>query len=177
MKKTADVIIIGGGINGCATAYYLAKRGIKDVLVLEADDSIGHGGSSRNGDFYMVSYRDPNLEKTNDIYEGAADYIRNFDVSRRDMVKFIIGTIGEIDAPLTPSAIGSRSFTHYMCNCTEDMLRKDREEVLDATVESIRELAPLIESAVGQNYLCVVGNQKQINEAADLFDEIKPLIG
>lgn len=134
-------------------------------------------GSSRNGDFYMVSYRDPNLEKTNDIYEGAADYIRNFDVSRRDMVKFIIGTIGEIDAPLTPSAIGSRSFTHYMCNCTEDMLRKDREEVLDATVESIRELAPLIESAVGQNYLCVVGNQKQINEAADLFDEIKPLIG
>ena len=49
MKKTADVIIIGGGINGCATAYYLAKRGIKDVLVLEADDSIGHGGSSRNG--------------------------------------------------------------------------------------------------------------------------------
>ena len=134
-------------------------------------------GSSRNGDFYMVSYRDPNLEKTNDIYEGAADYIRNFNVSRRDMVKFIIGTIGEIDAPLTPSAIGSRSFTHYMCNCTEDMLRKDREEVLDATVESIRELAPLIESAVGQNYLCVVGNQKQINEAADLFDEIKPLIG
>ena len=111
------------------------------------------------------------------IYEGAADYIRNFNVSRRDMVKFIIGTIGEIDAPLTPSAIGSRSFTHYMCNCTEDMLRKDREEVLDATVESIRELAPLIESAVGQNYLCVVGNQKQINEAADLFDEIKPLIG
>ena len=56
------------------------------------------------------------------------------------------------------------------------MLRKDREEVLDATVESIRELAPLIESAVVQNYLCVVGNQKQINEAADLFDEIKPLI-
>ena len=134
-------------------------------------------GSSRNGDFYMVSYRDPNLEKTNDIYEGAADYIRNFNVSRRDMVKFIIGTIGEIDAPLTPSAIGSRSFTHYMCNCTEDMLRKDREEVLDATVESIRELAPHIESAVVQNYLCVVGNQKQINEAADLFDEIKPLIG
>ena len=39
MKKTADVIIIGGGINGCATAYYLAKRGIKDVLVLEADRS------------------------------------------------------------------------------------------------------------------------------------------
>ena len=58
MKKTADVIIIGGGINGCATAYYLAKRGIKDVLVLEADDSIGHGGSSRNGGGVRQSGRD-----------------------------------------------------------------------------------------------------------------------
>ena len=41
-KMTADVIIIGGGVNGCATAYYLAKKGVKDVVVLEADKSIGH---------------------------------------------------------------------------------------------------------------------------------------
>ena len=47
MKKTAEVIIIGGGVNGCAAAYYLAKRGVKDVIVLEASESIGHGGSSR----------------------------------------------------------------------------------------------------------------------------------
>ena len=58
MKKTAEVIIIGGGINGCATAYYLAKRGIKDMLVLEADNSIGHGGSSRNGGGVRQSGRD-----------------------------------------------------------------------------------------------------------------------
>ena len=61
-------------------------------------------GSTREGDFYMVSYRDPNLAKSNEIYEGAAEYVKNFNVSRRDMVKFIIGTIGEMDSPLTPSA-------------------------------------------------------------------------
>ena len=49
MKKTADVIIIGGGIVGCAIAYYLTKKGVKDIMVLEGSDSIGHGGSSRNG--------------------------------------------------------------------------------------------------------------------------------
>ena len=49
MNKTAEVIIIGGGVVGCAAAYYLAKKGVKDVIVLEADKSIGHGGSSRNG--------------------------------------------------------------------------------------------------------------------------------
>ncbi len=58
MKKTADVIIIGGGINGCATAYYLAKKGITNVIVLEKDKSIGHGGSSRNGGGVRQSGRD-----------------------------------------------------------------------------------------------------------------------
>lgn len=58
MKKNAEVIIIGGGINGCSTAYYLAKRGITDVLVLEAHDSVGHGGSSRNGGGVRQSGRD-----------------------------------------------------------------------------------------------------------------------
>ena len=45
-KHTAEVIIIGGGVNGCAAAYYLAKAGMKDVIVLEGSQSIGHGGSS-----------------------------------------------------------------------------------------------------------------------------------
>lgn len=58
MKNIADVIIIGGGVVGCAAAYYLAKRGIKDVIVLEADKSIGHGGSSRNGGGVRQSGRD-----------------------------------------------------------------------------------------------------------------------
>lgn len=58
MKNTAEVIIIGGGINGCAAAYYLAKKGLKDIIVLEASDSIGHGGSSRNGGGVRQSGRD-----------------------------------------------------------------------------------------------------------------------
>lgn len=57
-KRTADVIIIGGGVNGCAAAYYLTKMGVHDVIVLEADKSIGHGGSSRNGGGVRQSGRD-----------------------------------------------------------------------------------------------------------------------
>lgn len=58
MKTTADIIIIGGGITGCAAAYYLAKKGIRNVIVLEGSDSIGHGGSSRNGGGVRQSGRD-----------------------------------------------------------------------------------------------------------------------
>lgn len=58
MNNTAEVIIIGGGVVGCAAAYYLAKRGISDVIVLEASKSIGHGGSGRNGGGVRQSGRD-----------------------------------------------------------------------------------------------------------------------
>lgn len=58
MNNTADVIIIGGGVVGCAAAYYLAKKGNTDVIVLEASGSIGHGGSSRNGGGVRQSGRD-----------------------------------------------------------------------------------------------------------------------
>ena len=58
MNKTADVIIIGGGVVGCAAAYYLAKAGNSNVIVLESTESIGHGGSSRNGGGVRQSGRD-----------------------------------------------------------------------------------------------------------------------
>jgi sarcosine oxidase subunit beta len=58
MKTTADVLVIGSGIVGNATAYYLAKKGA-DVIVLEAGDNIGAGGSSRNGGGVRQSGRDP----------------------------------------------------------------------------------------------------------------------
>lgn len=132
-------------------------------------------GFSRNGDAYMVSYRDPNLRKTNEIYEGAAQYLRDFNVSKRDMLKFIIGTIGDMDAPLNPAAKGARSFCAYICNSDYESMKKERMEVLDADVESIRALAPIVEAAVSQDYFCVVGNQKTIRDESGMFDKIQPL--
>ena len=58
MAKTADVIVIGSGVIGCAAAYYMAKKGMS-VLVLDQDESVGNGGSSRNGGGVRQSGRDP----------------------------------------------------------------------------------------------------------------------
>lgn len=80
----------------------------------------------------MVSYRDPNLAETNTIFEQAAEYVRRFDVSERDMVKFIIGTIGGMDTPMNPASKGVRSFGAYICHTEYAQLKKEREEVLNA---------------------------------------------
>ena len=132
-------------------------------------------GFYRNGDMYMVSYRDPNLAGTNEVYEKAADYLAHFDVSERDMVKFIIGTIGDMDTPMNPSAKGTRSFGAYICHTDYESLKAERAQVLDCDVNSIKALAPLVKYAMDENYFCVVGSNREINKEKELFDEIKPL--
>ena len=133
-------------------------------------------GFAFGGDSYMISYRDPNLAKTNEIFEGAADYVKNFTVSDRDMTKYIIGTVGDMDTPLTPATAGARSFGAYMSHVTIEDYEKERLEVLEADQEHIRALAPLVESVLAQDYFCVVGNTAQIQNEKAMFDKIETML-
>ena len=130
---------------------------------------------NRLGDGYFVSYRDPNLEKTNEIYEGITDYLRNFNVTDRDMTKYIIGTISNIDQPMNPVAKGDRSLNLYMNRVSKEMIEMERKQILDATQEDIRKLADIVEAVLNANQLCVIGGEEKIEEQKSLFDEIKDL--
>ena len=122
-----------------------------------------------------MSYRDPNLEKTNAIYEGVVDYLRAFSVSERDMTKYIIGTISNMDQPMTPVAKGDRSMNLYMNQVSEEMIQKERAEVLDATEEDIRGLAQIVEAILKNNYFCVIGSEEKIEEQKAMFMEIRSI--
>ena len=126
-------------------------------------------GFNRVGDGYLVSYRDPNLKKTNEIFEGTAEFVKNFTVSDRDMTKYIIGTIGDLDSPLTPSSKGNRSMTAYLSNLTYEDIQKEREQVLTATEESIRDLAGIIEAVLADGDICVLGNETRLEEQKEMF--------
>lgn len=130
---------------------------------------------SRDGDCYFVSYRDPNLLRTNEVYNKMPQYIREFESTDREMVKFIIGTIGEMDAPLTPATKGFRSFTAYMTNLSYETLKKERRQVLETTVEDIRKQADAIESVLAQKILCVIGNERKVKEEEQLFGQLENL--
>ena len=130
---------------------------------------------SRLGEGYFMSYRDPNLEKTNEVYEGVVDYLKNFSVSERDMTKYIIGTISNMDQPMTPVTKGDRSMNLYMNQVSEEMIRKERAEVLDATEEDIRALAEIVEAVLKKNYFCVIGNEEKLEEQNELFMELRSI--
>ena len=66
------------------------------------------------------------LKRTMEVYEGVVDYLRSFEVSDRDMTKYIIGTISGMDQPMTPAGRGDRSMNLYMNHVSEEMIRKER---------------------------------------------------
>ena len=133
-------------------------------------------GFMQTGNAYFVSYRDPNLAETNDVYEKAYEYVKNFTVTERDMTKYMIGAISNLDTPLTPATTGTRSFNAYMIGVTEEELQKFRDQILEVTQEDIRALAPLIKAFMEDGNLCVIGNEKKIEECSDLFDSVTSLL-
>lgn len=133
-------------------------------------------GFSFDGNGYFTSYRDPNLNETNKVYEQVVDYIANFDVDDRDMTKYIIGTISGVDTPLNPAAKGGRSLASYLSGMTTMDFQRERDQILSATKEDIRALAPLVGAILADDNLCVIGNETRLQENADMFGEIKSLI-
>lgn len=129
-------------------------------------------GFNRTGDCYFTSYRDPNLSATNKVFESVPEYVKNFNVSDRDMTKFIIGTISSMDTPLTPNIDGLRSMSAYISNLTEDELIEERKQVLTTDCTKIRTHAELIEAVLEQGNICVLGNEDKIEEDKELFKEV-----
>lgn len=132
-------------------------------------------GFSRNGNGYLASYRDPKLRETLDVYQKCADYLRKFAASDRDMVKYIIGTISDMDIPLSPYMAGNRSMIAYFTGTTEAQIKREREEVLGCNVEEIRRLADYVEAIVAEHAICVLGNEALIQKEASLFKNVEPL--
>lgn len=130
---------------------------------------------SKNGDSFFVSYRDPNLTKTLDIYSGIENYVKEFNVDTRSMTQYVIGAISEMDTPLTPSAKASRSMSAYLTNLSVDELQKERDEVLSANSDSIKALAGVIHGILEDNYLCVVGNEEMIKANEEIFMNLENL--
>lgn len=130
----------------------------------------------RSGESYFVSYRDPNLSDTLDVYDRIPEYIKSFSPDERDMTKYIIGTFSALDTPMNPEAKGNRSLSAYLEGITYEQIQKERNEILNAQPEDIRRLADLVEAVLKKDSICVIGNENMIKESAGLFENVEKLI-
>ena len=134
-----------------------------------------YGGSAkfeRNGNLVFFSYRDPNLVETLAVYNEMADFLKHYDTEEREMTKYIIGTIGRLDVPLTPSMKAQRAAEQYIRGLSQPDRQKERDEILNAKPGDIRKLAALVDAAMQENYLCILGGEEKIKENKEVFGRL-----
>lgn len=125
-----------------------------------------------NGLAGFASYRDPQLLKSLEAFKDMPQWLAEFECTDRELDKYVIGTISTMDTPLTNSMALDRAVVHYLKGITDGRRQVIRDEVLDVTVQDIRDIAPVVEAMLKDGYICVVGGEQAIEENKDLFTEV-----
>merc|ERR1712232_958376 len=119
----------------------------------------------RSGDFQYLSYRDPNLAKTLEVYDGAAKFLHDIDLGEDELSKAIIGCIGDVDAYMLPDAKGYQSMLRYLLEEDDEYRQRIRDEILSTTVSDVRKFALSLETIVKDGGICVVGSKDSCEAA------------
>ena len=130
----------------------------------------------KSGDSFLVSYRDPHLKNTLKIFENTPEYLRTFTADEREMTKYIIGTISDLDVPLNPYAKGELSLGAWFAGITEEELQEERNQILTAQPEDIQALGDLVEAVLKQRNICVVGSESALEKNREILKQIEPLV-
>jgi Zn-dependent M16 (insulinase) family peptidase len=104
---------------------------------------------SHSGQFTYLSYRDPNLLDTLDVYDGTPGWLKTLDLDQDALTKAIVGTIGDIDSYQLPDAKGHSALMRHLLGVTQEERQQRREEVLGTRLADIR--------AFGEAVACVSG--------------------
>ncbi len=110
-----------------------------------------------SGALAMVSYRDPNVEKTLATYDAAVDYLRKLELSDRDLTLAIVGAIGDLDTYLLPDARGAAALSRHLTDDRDDLRQQMREEILGTTRRHFTEFADVMAEAARTGTVCVLG--------------------
>ena len=167
----------GENFNGAINVFYTIMR--YDYMWFNIRMQGGAYGcmcsGSVSGDLTFVTYRDPNIKRSYDVFGAIPEYLENFDVSEREMTKFVIGTMSTVDSPLTPAAKGSRDMGAYFSGAQQEDIQKAREQIIDCTADDIRLFAPLIQAVMDEGNVACVGSEGKIEEDKDIFDNVRSL--
>lgn len=168
--KAANVLDAGIKLNGSHSliAKHLGTSYLWDKIRVQGG---AYGGfcrlDARTGQFTYLSYRDPNVKATLDGYDGAADFLRNIELSQDEMTKSIIGMIGALDSYQLPDAKGFASSMRVLTQETDELRQQKRDELLGATNKDFREFADALEKVRDGGNVVVVGGEDALKKACD----------
>lgn len=119
-----------------------------------------------SGALTFVSYRDPNLLKTLDVFDQAAQHLHDLDLSREELTKAIIGTIGDLDAPMLPDTKGYASMIRHLTGDSDDLRQKLRDEILNTNASHFKAFALFLDHIREKGIVKILGSPLALEEAA-----------
>jgi presequence protease len=116
----------------------------------------------RSGNFTFLSYRDPNLLETIDIYDQTPDFLKRTELNESELTRSIIGAIGDIDAYQLPDAKGYTSMQRYLAGEADDIRQRRRDEILGARIADFRAFADALSELIDHGQVVVLGSEQAI---------------
>jgi hypothetical protein len=120
---------------------------------------------ARSGVWTYLSYRDPNLLKTLDNYDGTGPYLRANAPSQSEVERAIIGVIGSLDAYELPDAKGFTSLTRYLLSIDDGYRQHIRDEVLGTTTQDFVNFADVLDAVRDRGQIVVLGSAAAMDAA------------
>ncbi|KAG2705435.1 hypothetical protein I3843_05G047400 [Carya illinoinensis] len=166
--KAANIYETGYQLDGSAhvISNYISNTWLWDRVRVSGG---AYGGfcnfDTHSGVFSFLSYRDPNLLKTLDVYDGTGDFLRGLEMDDDTLTKAIIGTIGDVDSYQLPDAKGYSSMLRYLLGITEEERQRRREEILSTRMQDFREFADAIESVKNKGVVAAVASLDDVEAA------------
>ncbi len=127
---------------------------------------------SFTGDLGLVSYRDPNLGETLDVFDGIGEFLEHLELSGKELEKIVIGAVGHLDPPLTPDRKGSIAKTEYLTGLSREVRQKRRDELFSVTLEDVRKFGNWFRHLRDSGNVCVLGNESKIKKEKKRFKHL-----
>jgi len=118
-----------------------------------------------SGSLAFVSYRDPNLLQTLEIFDRSARFLEETRLSDEELSKAIIGAIGDLDSYMLPDAKGFASLVRYLRGDTDDTRQQMRDEILSTTADDFRAMARFMRAVAEKGIVKVLGAPSAIEAA------------
>ena len=125
-----------------------------------------------NGQFYLYSYRDPQVKKTYEAFTGISQFLKEFHPSGREMTQYILGAINRKDRPLHNSDKAEISLVRQIQGITQEALQQERQNILSAGQHEISQWADLFDTLLETASICTVGGRQALEKEGDFFERV-----
>jgi len=118
-----------------------------------------------SGMFTFLSYRDPNLARTLDVFDQTSQFLRQLDLDESELTKAIIGTIGDLDAYQLPDAKGYTSLVRHLLGITDEFRQRLRDELLATRPKDFHAFADVLDAVKKDGLVVVLGAPEKLESA------------